>query len=108
MKILFSSYQSISLMKGGPTYKIKCLKENLENLSVDVDLFDPWNNNSINSYDLVHIFNAHSGVYHFAVNFICYILSIDVTHKRHKTKRRLDDVVFSIVPIFHVVRGQIN
>ena len=66
MRVLFSSYQSISLMKGGPTYKIKCLKESLEKLSVKVDLFDQWNNESLQNYDLVHIFNAHSGTYHLA------------------------------------------
>ena len=53
-------------MKGGPTYKIQALKKSLEKLSVKIDLFDQWKNNPIEDYDLIHIFNAHSGTYHFA------------------------------------------
>ena len=66
MKILFCGYQSISFMKGGPTYKIQQLKRSLEKLSVKVDLFNQWENDSVDHYDLIHIFNAHSGTYHFA------------------------------------------
>ena len=39
-------------MRGGPTYKIKCLKNSLEKISVDVDLFDSLKNTSIKNYDL--------------------------------------------------------
>ena len=110
MKILFSSYQSISLMKGGPTYKIKCLKESLENLSIKVDLFDPWNNNSIRNYDLVHIFNAHSGVYHFAESLknknINYIVNPIFYSKHSSNTIRL--YLFLQSQINKIIRGTIS
>ena len=63
MKILFNSYQAINIMKGGPKYKILQLKSSLEKLGVTIKLFNSWNNDT---YDLVHLFNAHSGTYHYA------------------------------------------
>ena len=53
-------------MKGGPTYKILMLKKHLEKFNIIIDLFNQWEVDSVKNYDIVHIFNAHSGVYHFA------------------------------------------
>ena len=60
--------------EGGPTYKIKHLKTSLEKLSINIDLFNQWEN--INNYDLVHLFNAHSGTYHLAKVYKIKILNI--------------------------------
>ena len=66
-------------MKGGPTYKILMLKKHLEKFNIIIDLFNQWEVDSVKNYDIVHIFNAHSGVYHFAqslkLNNIKYIVN---------------------------------
>ena len=112
MKILFCSYQSISFMRGGPTYKIKSLKENLEKLSVDVDLFNQWNNNSIEDYDLVHIFNAHSGTYHFVKslqnNNIKYIINPIFYSKHSKNTIRCYLNIQAQIKKILVLQIQIN
>ena len=93
MKILFCSYQSISFMKGGPTYKILMLKKHLEKFNIKVDLFNQWEPDSVKNYDMVHIFNAHSGVYHFAksltLNNIKYIVNPIFFSKHSNYKIRL-------------------
>ena len=53
-------------MKGGPTYKVSQLKDSLSELGVRVDLFNQWQAVTYKDYDLVHLFNAHSGTFHFA------------------------------------------
>jgi len=93
VKILFCSYQSISFMKGGPTYKILMLKKHLEKFNIIIDLFNQWEVDSVKNYDIVHIFNAHSGVYHFAqslkLNNIKYIVNPIFFSKHSPMKIRL-------------------
>jgi len=42
MRVFFTSYPSLSLNRGGPTYKVKYLKKAIEKLGVEVVLYDPW------------------------------------------------------------------
>ena len=73
MRIFFSSYQAINLMRGGVTYKTQQLKINLQKLGVDVQYFDCWNLDlKLGENDLVHIFNANVGTYHFAESLKIY------------------------------------
>lgn len=73
MKVYFASYPSIFLNRGGPTYKIFHLKKALEQLGVEVKLFDPWDEKlKINRDELVHIFNASLATYTLACNLHDY------------------------------------
>lgn len=65
MKILFASYQSVMLLKGGPRTQILKTKKYLENLGVNVTLHDPWKEISKQDFDLVHLFGANIGTFHF-------------------------------------------
>ncbi|MBT6994008.1 MAG: hypothetical protein HN952_03530, partial [Candidatus Cloacimonetes bacterium] len=67
MRIFFTSYQAINLMRGGVTFKVQFLKKALENRGVDIQLLDSWNMDfQLGKNDLVHMFNANVGTYHMA------------------------------------------
>jgi glycosyltransferase involved in cell wall biosynthesis len=69
MKIYFGTYQALLMNRGGPTYKIFSLKEHLEKLGVNIDLYDMWNaSKQPNSQDLVHLFTANLNTYPLARN----------------------------------------
>jgi glycosyltransferase involved in cell wall biosynthesis len=67
MKIKIASYQSVMMIRGGPHVKITETKRHLEELSVQVELFNMWEpaEKMINC-DLVYLFGANIGDYHFA------------------------------------------
>ncbi|MBI3363535.1 MAG: glycosyltransferase family 4 protein [Ignavibacteriae bacterium] len=54
------------LLKGGPRTQILQTKRCLEQLGVQVSLFESWKEFQKESIDLVHIFGANVGTYHFA------------------------------------------
>ncbi len=73
MRIHLASYQSIMLNRGGPTYKLLHTKKALEELGVDVKLFDMWDFNlKLTEDDLVHIFLANISTYSLAANLKLY------------------------------------
>ncbi|MCK5050556.1 MAG: glycosyltransferase [Candidatus Cloacimonetes bacterium] len=73
MRIYLASYQSIMLNRGGPTYKLLHLKRALEEIGVDVKLFDMWDFNlKLTKDDLVHIFLANISTYSLATNLKLY------------------------------------
>lgn len=73
MRIYLASYQSIMLNRGGPTYKILHIKRALENIGIDVRLFDMWDYNlKLTKDDLVHIFLANISTYSLAMNLKLY------------------------------------
>ena len=73
MRIFLASYQSIMLNRGGPTYKILHIKKALEELGVDVRLFDMWDFDlKLTKEDLVHIFLANISTYSLASNLKLY------------------------------------
>jgi len=73
MRIHLASYQSIMLNRGGPTYKLLHTKKALEELGVDVKLFDMWDFNlKLTKDDLVHIFLANISTYSLATNLKIY------------------------------------
>jgi glycosyltransferase involved in cell wall biosynthesis len=73
MRIHLASYQSIMLNRGGPTYKLLHTKKALEEIGVDVKLFDMWDFNlKLTKDDLVHIFLANISTYSLASNLKLY------------------------------------
>ena len=73
MKIYLASYQTLMINRGGPTYKILCLKDEIKKLGVDVSLFNMWDYDmKFTNEDLIHIFNANLHTYPLAYNFRLY------------------------------------
>ncbi|HHE37793.1 MAG TPA: glycosyltransferase [Candidatus Cloacimonetes bacterium] len=73
MKIYFAGYQTLMLNRGGPTYKIIHLKKKLEEIGVNVQLFNMWDKDlKIGKNDLVHIFNASISTFDLAMNLKPY------------------------------------
>ncbi len=73
MRIFLASYQTLMINRGGPTYKILCLKDELEKIGVDVRLFDMWDYDmKFTDDDLIHIFNANIHTYPLAINLKLY------------------------------------
>jgi len=73
MRVYFASYPSLSLNRGGPTYKIKYLKDALEKIGVEVVLYDPWDLNvKLTENDLFHIFNASISTFPITTNLALY------------------------------------
>ena len=66
MRVCLATYQSVMLLRGGPRTQILQTKRCLEQLGVLVSLFESWQDFSRDSIDLVHIFGANVGTYHFA------------------------------------------
>ena len=66
MNITFATYQSLSLLHGGPRVQILQTKNELEKLGVHVSLFQPWEQFDRRSCDLVHLFSANLGTFHLA------------------------------------------
>ncbi len=66
MKITLATYESLSLLHGGPRVQILQTKSELEKLGVDVSLMNPWKNFDKKNVDLVHLFSANLGTFHLA------------------------------------------
>jgi len=69
MRIFLASYQSLSLHRGGPTYKLEHTRKALQDLGYEIINFDMWERNyKFQKDDIVHIFNASVSTYALAVN----------------------------------------
>ncbi|TAK56053.1 MAG: glycosyltransferase, partial [Bacteroidetes bacterium] len=66
MNITFATYHSVMLLKGGPKTQMLQSKYALEKLGVNVTLFDMWHELDNSKADLVHLFGANIGTFHFA------------------------------------------
>ncbi|HLX12761.1 MAG TPA: glycosyltransferase [Bacteroidota bacterium] len=69
MKICFATYPSVMILKGGPRTQIFQTKAALEEHGVQVTMFNSWEDFHPESFDLVHVFGANIGSYHFAREF---------------------------------------
>lgn len=88
MKVLFATHEGVPLYKGGPYVKIQRLKEHLEKLGVEVQLFDPWKAaEQFDWCDFVHLYGANFAVYNLARNL------------------RYKNVPFVVNPIFYTRRS---
>ncbi len=73
MKIILASYQSIMLIRGGPSYELVEIKKELNKLGVDAQYFNPWDVNlDVLNADLVHLFAANIATYSLAKNLKHY------------------------------------
>ncbi len=68
MKIVMTCFEAVGMNHGGPLVQILQTKKELEKLGVNVALFDPWEPFSKSDCDLVHLFSANIGTFHFARN----------------------------------------
>lgn len=68
MKIVMACFEAVSMNHGGPHVQILQTKKELEKLGVHVELFDQWKPFSKSNCDLVHLFSANIGTFHFARN----------------------------------------
>ncbi|MBI4547244.1 MAG: glycosyltransferase [Ignavibacteriae bacterium] len=66
MNICLATYQSAVLLKGGPRTQIFQTKRCLEELGVNVTLFESWQEFRADKVDLIHLFGANIGTYHLA------------------------------------------
>ncbi|MBI1806537.1 MAG: glycosyltransferase family 4 protein [Ignavibacteria bacterium] len=66
VNVCLATYQSISLLKGGPRTQMDQTKRCLETLGARVLLFETWGEFQKEKIDLVHLFGAHIGTYHLA------------------------------------------
>ena len=58
MRVLFCSYQAISMPGGGVRTQVLSTKKHLEPLGVEVLLFDPWRRYDWSEIDIVHVFST--------------------------------------------------
>lgn len=65
MRVCLATYQSAMLLKGGPRTQIFQTKRSLEKLGVEVMLFESWQDIHRDKFDLIHVFGANIGTYHF-------------------------------------------
>jgi len=79
MKIIFGSYQAITILEGGVKTQVLSLKQELEKLGYEVLLFDAWQNYSMKDIDFVHLFCAHIGTYHLAKSMSALNAKIVIT-----------------------------
>lgn len=63
MKILFFTYPVAFVTPGGGEIQLLQTRKALQDLGVQVDLFNMWNPR-ITDYDVIHLFSVQSGVHH--------------------------------------------
>jgi len=66
MRICLATYHSVMMLKGGPRTQILQMKRCLEESGVEVSLFNSWAEIQKDEVDLIHLFGANLGTYHFA------------------------------------------
>jgi glycosyltransferase involved in cell wall biosynthesis len=66
LRVCLASYQSVMMLKGGPRTQILQTKRCLEQLGVAVRLFESWEDFRKEDVDVLHLFGANIGTYHFA------------------------------------------
>lgn len=66
MNVCLASYHSVMMLKGGPRTQILQTKRCLEELGVNVSLFQSWDEFNKDQVDVMHLFGANIGTYHFA------------------------------------------
>jgi glycosyltransferase involved in cell wall biosynthesis len=79
MKIIFGSFQAITILEGGVKTQVFALKQELEILGHEVILFDAWQTYPMSEIDFVHLFCAHIGTYHLAKSMMALNMKMVVT-----------------------------
>jgi len=67
MKICLATYEGVPLAKGGPYVKIMEMKNHLEKLGNEVELFNMWLSiDKLNHFDIVHLVGSNLSIYGLA------------------------------------------
>jgi glycosyltransferase involved in cell wall biosynthesis len=67
LKILYATYESVPLAKGGPFVKIHEMKKHLQEMGHQVELFNMWESvDKLNEYDIVHLVGSNFSIYGLA------------------------------------------
>ncbi|MEO0116162.1 MAG: glycosyltransferase family 4 protein [candidate division WOR-3 bacterium] len=64
MRILFASLQGLNLLEGGTKTQVLLLKKYLEDLGVEVSLFQEFSDFKLEDYSLFHLFAAEGATFH--------------------------------------------
>lgn len=102
MKIIFGSFQAITILEGGVKTQVLALKRELEKLGHEIILFDAWEKHSLKDIDFVHLFCAHIGTYHLAQSLSALgakIVLTPIIYSRHKAR-----FIRSVLPCTKVLR----
>jgi len=102
LKIIFGSFQAITILEGGVKTQVLALKTELEKLGHEILLFDAWEQTSLKDIDLVHLFCAHVGTYHLAQSLSALSVKIVLTpviYSRHSTR-----FIRSFLPFTKILR----
>lgn len=67
MKVLIASFQSITMVHGGPHTQVLETARHLRTRGVDIEFIDPWKSYDLKSFDLAHVFSAGIGTHEIAV-----------------------------------------
>ena len=113
MKILFTSYEALAILRGGPKTQLLQTKFELEKLGVKVDLFDMWESFNPAKYDLVHLFAANISTHSIARNLFPLKLPIvtsPIFFTQHsslfiKSIIKSENIIKSIRPGFYTDYG---
>lgn len=79
MKIIFGSFQAITILEGGVKTQVLSLKQELEKLGHQIFLFDAWQNYPMSEINFLHLFCAHIGTYHLAKSMLALNIKMVVT-----------------------------
>jgi glycosyltransferase involved in cell wall biosynthesis len=66
VKVVYASYHAVSILRGGPRTQMLNTARYLQENAVQVSFFDQWRPLNRGDVDLVHLFAANIGTYHFA------------------------------------------
>ncbi|HXF99703.1 MAG TPA: glycosyltransferase [Bacteroidota bacterium] len=66
MRVVFASYQAVSILHGGPNTQLHNTMRYLSEYGIEARLFDPWSRFSRTDCDVFHLFAANIGTFHLA------------------------------------------
>ena len=112
MKILFTSYEALAILRGGPKTQLLQTKR-IRKTWCKVDLFDMWESFNPAKYDLVHLFAANISTHSIARNLFPLKLPIvtsPIFFTQHsslfiKSIIKSENIIKSIRPGFYTDYG---
>ena len=97
MRILFATHQAVGLQQGGVRTQMMQTKSALEELGVNVTMFEMWKEFDRTQFDLVHLFSANMATYHLARAFWLRDVPLIVTPVFYT--RRSNKVVRTVIAL---------
>lgn len=102
MKIIFGSFQAITILEGGVKTQVLALKKELEKLGHKIILFDAWEKTLLQDIDFVHLFCAHVGTYHLAQSLSALSAKIILTPIIYS--RRKPEFIRALLPFTRILK----